>query len=70
MHLEKRYRPAGDFIIEDADLRRSTEARVHLHSPCTRRGRDPRMVVVFGAADLAPDLGTAACAHKRARIVH
>ena len=31
------------------------------------QGRDARVVVVFGVADLASDLGTARAAHKRAR---
>jgi hypothetical protein len=41
-----------------------------LRCPSSRRGRDLRVVGVFGVAGLALDLGTAACAHKRARIVH
>ena len=34
----------------------STEARVRLHSPSNLRGRDSRVVVVFGVAILERDL--------------
>jgi hypothetical protein len=38
-----------------------------LRGPSSLRGRDSRVVVIFGVADLACNLGTGACAHKRAR---
>ena len=40
---------------------------IRLRGPSSLRGRDPRVVGSFGVVDLARDLGTGACAHKRAR---
>jgi hypothetical protein len=37
---------------------------IPVRGPSSLRGRDPRVVGVFGVADLACDLGTGACAHK------
>jgi hypothetical protein len=40
---------------------------IPLRGPSSLRGAHLRVVRVFGVADLAFDLGTGACAHKRAR---
>jgi hypothetical protein len=50
--------------VRERDPDSTLGSLIRLRGPSSRRGRDLRVVGVFGVADLAFDLGAGACGHK------